>query len=71
MPGPIPGAGHLTPAELRVLRHLPTHLSSRQIGDLLFLSRYTIKSEAVSTYCKLRVHSRGDAVKRTNELELL
>jgi LuxR family maltose regulon positive regulatory protein len=64
-------AGHLTPAELRVLRLLPTHLSFREIGDHLFLSRHTVKTEAISTYRKLGVTSRSDAVRRAGELGLL
>jgi LuxR family maltose regulon positive regulatory protein len=67
----IPGAGHLTPAELRVLRHLPTHLSFRQIGERLYLSRHTVKTEAISTYRKLGVNSRSEAVRRAHELGLL
>jgi LuxR family transcriptional regulator, maltose regulon positive regulatory protein len=64
-------AGHLTPAELRVLRLLPTHLSFREIGDHLFLSRHTVKTEAISTYRKLGVTSRSEAVRRAGELGLL
>jgi len=64
-------AGHLTPAELRVLRLLPTHLSFRQIGEQLFLSRHTVKTEAISTYRKLGVTSRSEAVARASELGLL
>ncbi len=64
-------AGHLTPAELRVLRLLPTHLSFREIGEHLFLSRHTVKTEAISTYRKLGVTSRSDAVRRAGELGLL
>ena len=64
-------AGHLTPAELRVLRLLPTHLSFREIGDQLFLSRHTVKTEAISTYRKLGVTSRSEAVARAGELGLL
>jgi LuxR family maltose regulon positive regulatory protein len=64
-------AGHLTPAELRVLRLLPTHLSFRQIGEQLFLSRHTVKTEAISTYRKLGVTSRSEAVARAGELGLL
>ena len=64
-------AGHLTPAELRALRLLPTHLSFRQIGEQLFLSRHTVKTEAISTYRKLGVTSRSEAVERARELSLL
>jgi LuxR family maltose regulon positive regulatory protein len=67
----IPGAGHLTAAELRVLRHLPTHLSFREIGERLYLSRHTVKTEAISTYRKLGVNSRAEAVSQARELGIL
>jgi LuxR family transcriptional regulator, maltose regulon positive regulatory protein len=67
----IPGAGHLTAAELRVLRHLPTHLTFRQIGERLYLSKHTVKTEAISTYRKLGANSRSEAVRRAHELGIL
>jgi LuxR family maltose regulon positive regulatory protein len=67
----IPGSGHLTTAELRVLRYLPTHLSFRQIGERLYLSRHTVKTEAISAYRKLGVNSRSDAVRQARELGIL
>ncbi len=67
----IPGAGHLTAAELRVLRYLPTHLSFREIGERLFLSRHTVKTEAISTYRKLGVNSRAEAVSQARDLGIL
>jgi LuxR family transcriptional regulator, maltose regulon positive regulatory protein len=67
----ITGSGHLTTAELRVLRYLPTHLSFRQIGERLYLSRHTVKTEAISAYRKLGVNSRSDAVRKARELGIL
>jgi LuxR family maltose regulon positive regulatory protein len=67
----LPGSGHLTTAELRVLRYLPTHLSFRQIGERLYLSRHTVKTEAISAYRKLGVNSRSDAVRQAQELGIL
>ena len=67
----LPGSGHLTTAELRVLRYLPTHLSFRQIGERLYLSRHTVKTEAISAYRKLGVNSRSDAVRQARELGIL
>jgi LuxR family maltose regulon positive regulatory protein len=67
----VPGSGHLTTAELRVLRYLPTHLSFRQIGERLYLSRHTVKTEAISAYRKLGVNSRSDAVRQARELGIL
>ena len=69
-----PGAGwaaSLTAAELRLLPLLTTHLSFREIGERLFVSRNTVKTQAISIYRKLDVSSRGDAVARAAELGLV
>ncbi len=66
-----PGASALTAAELRLLPMLSTHLSFPQIAGELFLSRNTIKSQAVSIYRKLGAFSRSQAVARSRELGLL
>jgi LuxR family maltose regulon positive regulatory protein len=67
----VPGASALTAAELRLLPLLSTHLSFPQIGEEMVLSRYTIKSEAMSIYRKLGASSRSQAVARSRELGLL
>jgi LuxR family transcriptional regulator, maltose regulon positive regulatory protein len=64
------GASTLTAAELRLLPLLATHLSYRQIGEQLFLSTNTVKTEAYSAFRKLGVSSRNEAVVRTRELGL-
>ena len=64
------GASSLTTAELRLLPLLPTHLSFPEIGDRLFISRHTVKSQVNSLYRKLGVSSRGEAVSRMAELGL-
>ena len=61
----------LTAAELRLLPLLATHLSYRDIGERLHVSRNTVKSEAVSVFRKLGVSSRGDAVTTAEEIGLL
>ena len=66
-----PGASTLTEAELRMLPYLATHLSFREIGERLFLSRHTVKSHAMAIYHKLSVTSRNGAVERARELGLL
>jgi LuxR family maltose regulon positive regulatory protein len=71
LPATAAGATTLTPAEMRLLPLLPTHLSLPEIGERLFLSRHTIKSQAISIYHKLDVSSRGDAVARAREIGLL
>jgi len=62
------GASALTTAELRLLPLLPTHLSSREIAERLFVSRHTVKSQVQSVYRKLGVSSRGAAVELMAEL---
>ena len=58
-------------AELAVLRLMATDLSSREIGERLFLSPNTIRSHRRALYHKLGVHSRTDAIARATELGLL
>ena len=61
----------LTPAELRLLPMLSTHLSFKEIGERLHVSRNTIKTQAISVYRKLGVSSRSDAVALAEELGLV
>jgi LuxR family transcriptional regulator, maltose regulon positive regulatory protein len=61
----------MTPAEMRVLRYLPTHLTFGAIADELFVSRNTVKTQAISIYRKLGVSSRAPAVAAAQELGLL
>jgi LuxR family maltose regulon positive regulatory protein len=65
------GVSALTAAELRLLPLLSTHLSFPEIGQQLFLSRNTIRSQAQSVYRKLGVSSRNQAVTRARALGLL
>jgi LuxR family maltose regulon positive regulatory protein len=69
--GNAPGASSLTTAELRVLSLLPTHLSFREIGERLFVSRHTVKTQAISIYRKFDVSSRSEAIARMHEVGLL
>jgi LuxR family transcriptional regulator, maltose regulon positive regulatory protein len=61
----------LTAAELRLLPYLATHLTFPEIGDRLFISRTTVKTEAVSLYRKLSASSRSQAIERAIEVGLL
>jgi LuxR family maltose regulon positive regulatory protein len=65
------GAAPLTPAELRLLPYLQTHLTLREIGERLFVSRNTVSSEVSSIYRKLGVSSRSDAVQGATKIGLL
>jgi LuxR family transcriptional regulator, maltose regulon positive regulatory protein len=61
----------LTPAELRVLRFLPSHLSFREIAEQLFVSPNTVKTHVRGIYRKLDVSSRGSAVERARRAGLV
>jgi LuxR family maltose regulon positive regulatory protein len=69
--GEVIGAAPLTTAELRVLPLLATHLTFREIGQRLYVSQHTVKTQAMSIYRKLGVSSRGQAVQRVQEIDLL
>ncbi len=64
-------ASSLTAAELRLLPLLTTHLSFREIAERLFVSRNTVKSQAISVYRKLDASSRSEAIERALELGLV
>jgi LuxR family transcriptional regulator, maltose regulon positive regulatory protein len=61
----------LTPAELRLLPYLQTHLTADRIAERLFLSTHTVKTEIKAIYRKLGVSSRNDAVQRATAIGLL
>jgi LuxR family transcriptional regulator, maltose regulon positive regulatory protein len=61
----------LTAAELRVLPLLATHLSIGEIAERQYVSRATVKTQAIAIYRKLAVTCRGDAVERAAELGLI
>jgi LuxR family maltose regulon positive regulatory protein len=69
-PGPA-GALPLTPAELRLLPYLQTHLTADMIAKRLFVSIHTVKTEIKSIYRKLGVSSRNDAVQKATAIGLL
>ena len=64
-------ASTLTAAELRLLPLLTTHLSFREIAERLYVSRNTVKSQAISVYRKLDASSRSEAIERAVELGLV
>ncbi len=66
-----PGIATLTTAELRLLPFLSTHLTFPEIGERLYLSRHTIKTQAISIYRKLGVSSRSEAIERARALGLI
>ena len=60
----------LTPAELRILKLLPTS-TYLQMAATLYISRNTVKARLQSVYRKLGVTSRSQAIARAVDLRLL
>lgn len=65
------GRSPLTPAELRLLPYLQTHLTAGGIAERLFVSPHTVKAEVKSIYRKLGVSSRDGAVQKATATGLL
>lgn len=61
----------LTPAELRLLPFLQTHLTIPEIAARLFVTRNTVSTEVGAIYRKLGVSSRNKAVERAVAVGLL
>ncbi len=61
----------LTPAELRLLPYLQTHLTADKIAERLFISSHTVRTEVKAIYRKLGVSSRNDAVQKATAVGLL
>lgn len=77
--GPGPAAGTtevhlvepLTARERSLLELLPTHLSYAEMAERLYLSVNTVKTNLKSTYRKLQVSSRAEAVEVGISLRLI
>lgn len=54
-----------------MLPYLATHLTFPEIATRLFISRNTVKTEAVSIYRKLGASSRSQTIERAVEVGLL
>jgi LuxR family maltose regulon positive regulatory protein len=67
----IHGASPLTPAELRLLPYLQTHLTAGSIAERLYVSRNTVNTQISAIYRKLAVTSRSEAVEQATALGLL
>jgi LuxR family maltose regulon positive regulatory protein len=67
----VAGASPLSPAELRVLPYLQTHLTFREIAERLYVSRNTVSSQVTSIYRKLGVSSRTEAVEQATAVGLI
>ena len=61
----------LTSRELTLLELLPTHLSYNEIGERLYLSVNTIKTNLKNLYRKLDANTRAEAVEAARSAGLL
>jgi LuxR family transcriptional regulator, maltose regulon positive regulatory protein len=69
--GEVIGAAPLSTAELRLVPLLATHLTFREMGQRLYVSQHTVKTQALSIYRKLGASSRSQAVQRVQDIGLL
>ena len=69
-PGPG-GTSTLTPAEVRVLRLLPTYLTAAEMAERLFVTPNTVRTQIQALYGKLGATSRAEAVEAAIEIGLL
>jgi LuxR family maltose regulon positive regulatory protein len=60
----------LSKRELEVLQMLPTHLTTVEIAQLMFVSAHTVRTHIRVIYRKLAVSSRSEAVRRAAALGL-
>jgi LuxR family transcriptional regulator, maltose regulon positive regulatory protein len=70
-PGVTGGGPPLSPAELRLLPYLQTHLTFPEIAGRVFVSHNTVRSQVGSIYRKLGVSARSEAVQQATALGLL
>jgi LuxR family maltose regulon positive regulatory protein len=69
--GDLIGMTSLTTAELRLVPLLATHLTFREMGQQLYVSQHTVKTQALSIYRKLGASTRSQAIQRVEEIGLL
>jgi LuxR family transcriptional regulator, maltose regulon positive regulatory protein len=75
-PAPPPGGLRpplepLSDSEIRVLRYLPTNLSTPEIANELYVSANTVRTHVRHLYAKLGTHHRAETVARARGLGLL
>jgi LuxR family transcriptional regulator, maltose regulon positive regulatory protein len=68
---PEPLLESLSESEVRVLRYLPTNLTTPEIARELSVSTNTIKTHIRNMYAKLGTHHRAETVERARALGLL
>lgn len=62
---PSLGWESLTPTELDVVGHVASGLTNRQIGELMFISRGTVKAHLSHIFPKLGISSRSHLAAET------
>lgn len=68
---PVGAISHgLTPREVEVLRGIAEHLTDREIGERLFISRRTVSGHVAGILNKLGVESRREAARLAAEEDL-
>jgi DNA-binding CsgD family transcriptional regulator len=69
--GPRPPLEPLSDSEIRVLRYLPTNLSTPEIANELYVTANTVRTHVRHLYAKLGTHSRAETVEHARALGLL
>jgi LuxR family maltose regulon positive regulatory protein len=64
-------ARRLSPAELTVLRYLPTNMSRPEIARELSVTPNTVSTHVRNIFAKLGAEDRSSAVRRARQLRLL
>jgi LuxR family maltose regulon positive regulatory protein len=64
-------ADPLSKSEIRVLRYLPTNLSTPELARELSLSVHTVRTHVRHLFAKLGAHSRAEAVAQARALGLI
>lgn len=67
----VGGGVHLSPRELQVLEGVAGHIPDDELSELLGITPNTLKTFHRRIFRKLKVSSRGEAVRRAEEIGLL
>ena len=60
----------LSDAEMRVMKLYYQGMSKEEIGEVLYISPYTVKNQIKTSYLKLGVHEKAEFVKYVNQHNL-
>jgi DNA-binding NarL/FixJ family response regulator len=62
---------HLSDRETEILEQLSRGLTNKKIGDLLFISPFTVKRHIENIYQKLHAHNRIEAIENARKNKLI